>query len=122
MRHKARLAAQQIAAGAVKLRPIAVGGKCFSFGRCHHGDGSTRGACFRGRRVEKTRHLLPWGVHTIELDVYTGALEGLLVAEIEFASEQEAVALDPPAWFGRDITSDERYKNRQLARLGLPDT
>ena len=56
----------------------------------------------------------------IELDVYTGALEGLRVAEVEFPDDAAADAFEPPAWFGREVTDDARYKNRALARDGAP--
>ena len=70
-----------------------------------------------GRRVEKTRHELPGG---IEVDVYDGALAGLVMAEIEFASEAESAAFEPPMWFGEEVTEDQRYKNRALAVDGRP--
>ena len=70
-----------------------------------------------GRRVEKTRHELPGG---IELDVYGGALDGLIVAEIEFPSEADSEAFEPPSWLGREVTEDRRYKNRALAVDGRP--
>lgn len=74
-----------------------------------------------GRRVRKTRTLLPAaGGLTIELDVYADALEGLVVAEVEFDSEQAADAFEPPAWLGREVTDDPRYKNRSLALDGRP--
>jgi adenylate cyclase len=70
-----------------------------------------------GRRVQKTRHLLAGG---IEVDVYEGALAGLVVAEVEFASEGESAAFEPPDWFGAEVTEDPRYKNRALAVDGRP--
>lgn len=70
-----------------------------------------------GRRIEKTRHTLPGGV---EVDVYDGSLTGLVVAEIEFASEEESAAFVPPDWFGAEVTDDPRYKNRALAVGGRP--
>jgi adenylate cyclase len=70
-----------------------------------------------GRRIEKARRRLPDGV---EVDVYDGALAGLMVAEIEFASEDESAAFDPPGWFGQEVTEDARYKNRALAVDGRP--
>ncbi|HEX3874359.1 MAG TPA: CYTH domain-containing protein [Solirubrobacteraceae bacterium] len=75
-----------------------------------------------GRRVAKTRYRLPAaGGLTIELDIYTGDLAGLRVAEVEFESEAAADAFDPPAWFGPDVTDDHRYANRALAVDGVPD-
>lgn len=74
-----------------------------------------------GRRVEKRRHRIPGpGGVTIELDTYAGELEGLVVAEVEFADERAADAFEVPQWFGREVTDDARYKNQALARDGMP--
>jgi adenylate cyclase len=76
-----------------------------------------------GRRVNKTRHLIPLGGDvTIELDVYSGDLDGLLTAEIEFPSLEASDAFTPPAWLGRDVTGDGDYANQALALKGLPPT
>lgn len=42
---------------------------------------------------------------TFELDVFEGAYQGLILAEVEFASEEDAVAFTPPEWCsqGRDL-------------------
>jgi adenylate cyclase len=73
-----------------------------------------------GRRLHKRRHVIPHGDLTIELDVYEGDLEGLVVAEIEFGSEEEAGAFTPPDWIGEEVTGDERYLNETLATRGAP--
>jgi len=74
-----------------------------------------------GRRVAKTRHLVPLGDDlTAELDVYAEALDGLLVAEVEFASEQASLAFAPPDWLGTEVTGDARYANQSLALHGAP--
>jgi CYTH domain-containing protein len=74
-----------------------------------------------GRRIQKTRYELPApDGHTIEVDVYGGALQGLVVAEVEFASDAEAEAFAPPAWLGTEVTDDARFKNQRLARDGAP--
>jgi adenylate cyclase len=73
-----------------------------------------------GRRLRKRRHLIPHGDLTIELDVYEGELEGLVVAEIEFSSEEEARRFEPPDWIGEEVTGDERYLNETLATRGRP--
>lgn len=73
-----------------------------------------------GRRIEKDRTVMEGGGRTIELDVYDSELRGLVVAEVEFEDEDEAMAFVPPAWFGREVTDDARYKNQALAVLGLP--
>ena len=73
-----------------------------------------------GRRITKTRHRIPAGDHVIELDVFGGSLDGLIMAEVEFRSAEELAAFEPPDWFGRDVTDDNRYTNAALALSGLP--
>ncbi len=73
-----------------------------------------------GRRLRKRRHTLPYEGHEIEVDLYQGHLDGLLVAEVEFDSEQEAGDFDPPGWFGEEVTGDDAYMNRTLATEGRP--
>jgi adenylate cyclase len=71
------------------------------------------------RRVTKTRHLIPLGDDlTVELDVYSGAHDGLLTAEIEFPSAEASEAFEPPAWLGREVTGDGDYANQALATRG----
>ncbi len=74
-----------------------------------------------GRRVVKTRYLVPLedGL-TAEVDVYEGALAGLVTAEVEFDSEPDSEAFAPPEWLGREVTGDARYANRTLAVSGAP--
>lgn len=74
-----------------------------------------------GRRIQKTRYRIPTpGGPTIELDIYHGQLAGLVTAEIEFDSPDAAARFSPPAWLGRDVTDEPRYKNKQLATDGAP--
>jgi CYTH domain-containing protein/CHAD domain-containing protein len=76
-----------------------------------------------GRRVRKVRHYVPLreGLRA-EVDVYAGALDGLLTAEIEFDSTAQAERFRQPPWFGAELTGDERYANQSLATRGLPPT
>jgi adenylate cyclase len=73
-----------------------------------------------GRRLEKTRYVIPAAGLELEVDVYAGALTGLTVAEVEFAGEEEASAFEPAEWFGREVTDDARFKNQRLACDGVP--
>jgi adenylate cyclase len=73
-----------------------------------------------GRRLHKRRHVLPLDDDEIEVDVYAGELEGLVIAEVEFGSEEEARAFEPPDWLGEDVTGDPRYLNETLATAGTP--
>ena len=72
------------------------------------------------RSIEKERTVLELGEWTVEVDVYAGKLDGLVVAEVEFGTETEAAAFMPPAWFGREITADARYRNAALAVAETP--
>jgi CYTH domain-containing protein/CHAD domain-containing protein len=78
-------------------------------------------ALTRERRVAKTRYRIPFGEHTIELDVFADVLDGLIVAEVEFDSDEAMARFDPPEWFGLDVTDDMRYTNSSLAAHGLDE-
>ncbi len=73
-----------------------------------------------GRRVEKVRYEIAHGDAKIEFDVYSGKLAGLLIAEVEFPSIEASRSFAPPSWFGKEVTEDKRYKNKNLALEGLP--
>ena len=74
-----------------------------------------------GRRLHKRRHVVPHGDLAIEVDVYAGDLDGLIVAEVEFDSEEAARGFEPPDWLGQEVTGDARYLNETLATAGVPD-
>ena len=90
----------------------------------------------QGHRVHKTRYYIPY-IHPelneeiiIELDIFHDALEGLVLAEVEFqveeddlnAAEKKAEILrkNPLKWFGTDVTGEKKWKNSRLAAKGLP--
>lgn len=62
--------------------------------------------------IEKTRYLVTHGGHEWEIDEFTGENAGLVVAEVELDSEDEAIAL--PEWIGDEVTHDPRYFNANL--------
>jgi len=86
-----------------------------------------------GARIEKTRYYYKYefkskpiimsdgrsgfysSIFLIEVDVFHGKHEGLIVAEIEFASRAEALNFEPPDWFGEEVTNDPKYLNANLA-------
>ncbi|MGH2899603.1 MAG: CYTH domain-containing protein [Solirubrobacteraceae bacterium] len=73
-----------------------------------------------GRRVQKARRRVRVGEQVVEVDEYGGALDGLVVAEVEFADEHASRGFEPPSWFDRELTDDRRYSNRSLASDGIP--
>ena len=48
-----------------------------------------------------------------------GPFAPLVLAEVEFPSEAEANAFQPPAWFDREVTYDPSYTNAALSRRKL---
>lgn len=64
--------------------------------------------------IEKTRHYLDAGRHTWEIDVFEGDNAGLVVAEIELDSPDEA--FEKPDWVGAEVTDDPRYYNTSLSK------
>lgn len=64
--------------------------------------------------IEKRRYLVPYEGYTWEVDVFAGANEGLVVAEIELPAEDAAFA--KPDWAGAEVSGDARYYNSSLIR------
>ncbi|HEY4092449.1 MAG TPA: CYTH domain-containing protein [Luteibacter sp.] len=63
-------------------------------------------------RVEKVRHhVMLDGAH-FEIDEFTGANQGLIVAEIELDSAD--AAYPTPGWLGREVSDQVRYYNVNL--------
>ena len=68
-----------------------------------------------GNVISKKRYLIPLPPYTVELDVFDGVWEGLVIAEVEFPDLESAKAFVPPEWLGRDVTYDGRYHNSWLS-------
>jgi CYTH domain-containing protein len=63
--------------------------------------------------IDKTRHRIGFAGHLWEIDVFHGANEGLVMAEVELDDESAAPAL--PLWAGEEVSDDFRYYNTSLA-------
>lgn len=71
-----------------------------------------------GRLIAKRRYLIPLDQDlTIELDFFEGDLAPLILAEVEFPTEEAANSFTPPAWFGEDVTYSTQYHNSRLSQL-----
>ena len=68
-----------------------------------------------GNIITKKRYSISYLSYTIELDIFEGAFSGLIIAEVEFPSTDEAMMFSPPEWFGSDVTYDEKYHNSYLS-------
>lgn len=62
--------------------------------------------------VEKTRYVVDAAGRRWEVDVFHGANDGLVVAEVELPSETAEVTL--PAWVEHEVTGEKRYYNSSL--------
>ena len=67
-----------------------------------------------GEPITKTRFIVPHGQHRWEIDVFQGANEGLVIAEVELEHPNESI--EHPPWLGVEVTDDTRYFNSQLAQ------
>ena len=70
-----------------------------------------------GQIIRKTRYIVPHQSHLFEVDVFSGKLQGLVIAEVELSAADEQ--LDLPTWIGKEVTGDPRYYNSDLAKKGL---
>lgn len=64
--------------------------------------------------IDKVRYEIKKGNHIIEVDVFSGENEGLILAEIELNSETES--FEKTDWLGEEVTNDERYYNAYLSQ------
>jgi CYTH domain-containing protein len=64
--------------------------------------------------IEKSRHKIKAGAHTWEIDEFFGDNRGLVVAEVELASEGQS--FQKPEWIGEEVTGDPRYFNSNLIK------
>jgi len=67
-----------------------------------------------GTLIEKIRYRVEYAGLIWEIDEFTGANAGLIVAEVEL--EHEDQAFEKPEWVGAEVTHDRRYLNSSLAR------
>ena len=92
-----------------------------------------------GNIISKTRYLIPIQMPPyaenaalteqekntplmIELDVFNAPFAPLVIAEVEFPTENAAHAFLPPSWFAQDVTYDPKYHNSALSRQPMEDT
>ena len=64
--------------------------------------------------LEKVRYEVPVGKHIFEVDEFFGDNKGLVVAEVELSSEDEAY--EKPEWLGKEVTGQVQYYNSQLSK------
>lgn len=69
--------------------------------------------------IEKTRYKVKVADHTWEVDVFEGDNHGLVVAEVELTSEEQA--FEKPEWAGDEVSGEKRYYNVCLVKHPYKD-
>lgn len=69
-----------------------------------------------GNIISKTRILIPYEGHTIELDIFKKPFDYIRMAEVEFESEKEASEFTKPEWFLEEVTTNREYHNSVMSR------
>lgn len=68
-----------------------------------------------GNVIHKTRYLIPEKNDlTIELDIFHDALAPLILAEVEFPTQEDALSYVMPDWFQEDVTNNPSYHNSNM--------
>ena len=72
-----------------------------------------------GNVIGKTRYLVPLDENGLiaEVDVFDAPFAPLIMAEVEFESEEQANEFVAPEWFGEDVTFDGRYHNSYMSKM-----
>ena len=63
--------------------------------------------------IEKDRYIVPYGELKVEVDVFHGRNEGLVLAEIELPKED--YHFRKPDFLAEEVTGDKRYYNSYLS-------
>ena len=121
--------------GAAELRVRRAGGRCFITVKHEAADSArkeweteipewTFDAIWpetRGRRLRKRRYTWREGRHKLELDIYEGKLEGLIVLEAEFRTKKSRDGFALPDWAAGaiEVSDDPNFRNESLAENGL---
>lgn len=70
-----------------------------------------------GNIITKKRYEIPEHDDLIiELDIFEGLFSGIIIAEVEFKSEEQAHSYIPPKWFGDDVTNSGEYHNSNMSK------
>jgi len=64
--------------------------------------------------IDKIRYEVKVGNHVFEVDEFFKENKGLIVAEVELSSENEAY--EKPNWLGIEVTGQVKYYNSQLSK------
>jgi CYTH domain-containing protein len=69
-----------------------------------------------GNGLRKRRYRIPGPGAIFGLDVFEGALAGLILYEVEAETRDLVMAVQPPAWAAPEVTGDPFFTGASLAR------
>ena len=72
---------------------------------------------FEGNEIRKNRYPFEHDGRRYSIDVFLGALWGLILAETDFETDEEMDAFQPPAFAHTDVTRDELFTGGRLVEL-----
>jgi len=71
-----------------------------------------------GNIITKNRYIIPLDNSLIlELDIFKGIFDGLIMGEIEFPDEETAKKYTPPAYISEEVTYDKRFHNSNMSSM-----
>lgn len=71
-----------------------------------------------GNIITKKRYVIPIEKNLkIELDIFSSPFAPMMLAEVEFSTEEEALEFTAPEWFGEEVTFDSRFHNSYLSQM-----
>jgi CYTH domain-containing protein len=70
---------------------------------------------FEGNELRKNRYPFDHNGRRFSIDVFLGALHGLILAEIEFETDEEMLSLTAPDFVAREVTNDPLFTGGHLA-------
>lgn len=73
-------------------------------------------SCLPGRPIRKRRYRVAWGDSTFAVDIFEGALMGLVLCEMEAESPDDVRLAAFPPWAAREVTDDPFFAGGNLAR------
>jgi CYTH domain-containing protein len=76
---------------------------------------------FEGNELRKNRYPFERGGRRYSVDVFLGALHGLVLAETEFDTDEELEAFAAPPFAAREVTDDELFTGARLVELSIED-
>jgi CYTH domain-containing protein len=72
---------------------------------------------FEGNEIRKNRYPYKHEGRDYAIDVFLGALHGLILAETSFDTDEEMDAFTPPPFAAREVTADEMFTGGSLVHL-----